>query len=94
MYLQMYVLMFVCNKLISETAATIFPKLGMKLSVNKGRKLHDTIYVKKFSFFIKIWPCVSKMSILAQNNSFWELAKNCYTKFSEITLKVCPKIVL
>ena len=31
--------MFGCNELISETAPTIFLKLGMKLGDNKGKKI-------------------------------------------------------
>ena len=34
------------------------------------------------------------MSILAQNHSFLEFAKNCSFKFSEIAPKAGPKIVL
>ena len=36
---RMYVCMYVCNELISETAPTIFLKLGMKLGDNKGKKI-------------------------------------------------------
>ena len=38
-FVRMYVRMFVCNELISETAPTIFLKLGMKLGDNKGKKI-------------------------------------------------------
>ena len=31
--------MYVCNELISETAPTIFLKLGMKFGDNKGKKI-------------------------------------------------------
>ena len=35
----MYVWMYGCNELISETAPPIFLKLGMKLGDNKGKKI-------------------------------------------------------
>ena len=38
LYVWMYVCMYGCNELISETAPTIFLKLGMKLGDNKGKK--------------------------------------------------------
>ena len=35
----LYVCMYGCNELISETAPPIFLKLGMKLGDNKGKKI-------------------------------------------------------
>ena len=86
----MYVRMYVSNELISETAPTIFMKLGMKLGDNKGKNSTAQFFYKN-SQFGRFWPNVPKNG---QNLSFWDFAKNHCNKFSKIALKVSPKIVL
>ena len=49
----------VSHELISETAPRIFPKLGMKLGDNKGKKIAERIFEKN-SHFAQIWPNVRK----------------------------------
>ena len=41
---------FVRHELISETASRIFPKLGMKLGGNKGKKIAEPFFWENFSF--------------------------------------------
>ena len=81
------------NELISETALTIFLKLGMKLGDNKGKKCHGPICDKililaDYGKRAKKWPFWPKITV------FWNLRKNCSTKFSEIRLKAGTKLVL
>ena len=62
--------MDISKELISETAITIFLKLGMKLGDNKGRKIARPGFDKN-SHLGRFWPNVPKN---AQNHSFWEFA--------------------
>ena len=68
----MYVCMDdVCNELISETAPTIFLKLGMKLGDNKGKKIARPDFLKKFSF----WPILAKRAKKWPKSQFLGLCK-------------------
>ena len=60
----MLVSSFVRNELISETAPTIFLKLGMKLGDNKGKKIARPDFWLNFSF----WPILIKC---AEKWPFW-----------------------
>ena len=81
---------FVRNELISETVATIFLKLGMKLGDNKGNKNSTARFLLK----IFIWPILAKRAKNGQNPSFWGFTKNDSNKFFKIALKISPKIGL
>ena len=82
------------HELISETASRIFPKLGMKLGDNKGKKIAE-LFLRKILILPKFGLTCEKLAIFGQNCSFWDFAKkNDSHKFSKIALKVGPKIVL
>ena len=65
----MYVWMYVRNELISETAPTIFLKLGMKLGDNKGKKIARLIFAKN-SDFGRFWPNMPKNSHFGPKSQF------------------------
>ena len=87
----MDVWMYVCNELISETAPTIFLKLGMKLGDNKGKEIARPDFFIKILILTDFGQTCQKM---AKNHSFGTLRKKHSKKFSEIALKLSPKIVL
>ena len=74
------------NELISETALTIFLKLGMKLGDNKGKKWHSPIFEKN-SHCGRFWPNVPKNG---QNHSLWDFAKKWLEQNSKIAIKISP----
>ena len=79
------------NKLISETAPTIFLKLGMKLGDDTGKKIARPDFYKN-SHFGRFWPNVAKKWPKSQFLGLRE--KNDSNKFSKFALKVSHKIVL
>ena len=63
------------NELISETAPTIFLKLGMKLGDNKGKKIARPDFFINILILAVSGKTCQKMAIFVQNHSFLEFAK-------------------
>ena len=68
------------TQLISETAPRIFPKLGMKLGDNKGKKIAEP-FLRKILILPKFGLTCEKMAIFGQNRSFWDIAKKRLQQF-------------
>ena len=83
--------MFVSNELISETAPTIFLKLGMKLGDNKGKKQHGPIFYKN-SHFGRFWPNVPKNGHFGPKTQFLGICEEAAPpNFLKLHLKQAQK---
>ena len=58
------------TQLISKTASRIFPKLGMNLGDNNGKKIARPDFFRKIVILLKFGLTCEKVAIFGQNRSF------------------------